>query len=334
LVSVDDPRDGRIPNLSTIETLEVFANQAAVAVENNRLYADLRQRVNDLMSLNEAGRSISGKLDLDLLLSSIVRAASELLGCPHSIVFLPNADGQFVPASTAGYDLDAIRTLCFEPGQGSVGTVAASGRGLLVPDASAEPRLALLPGSSGTLLAVPLSVGGRVIGVLTADKLKCVDSPDRPGLLSTLGDQAAIAVESARLYEETVTRSRELGALLDASAAISSSLELKDVLTALADHLADVLRVSGCAISRWDRDRRCVVTTVDRFKHAERSRPLDEAFDLKDYPLTARVLHERDVVTISGMTGRPTRAKWPSSTSSMRKSCCCCRSWPATRSLV
>lgn len=304
LISVDDPRDGRIPNRSTIETLEVFANQAAIAIENNHLYADLRRRVNDLMSLNEAGRSISGKLDLDPLLSSIVQAASQLLGCPKAIVFLPRADGRFVPARTKGYDPGATANLCFESGQALVGTVAASSRGVLVPDVSAEPRQALLPLTTGALLAVPLSVGGRVIGVLTAEKSQVRGFTETDlVLLSTLGDQAAIAIESARLYEETVTRSRELGDLLDASAAISSSLELTDVLTALADHLADIMQVSGCAISRWDRDRRSVVTTVDRYKHAERIRPVDrtqseEEYELRDYLLTARVLHERDVITI------------------------------------
>ncbi len=300
LISVDDPRDGRIPNRSTIETFEVFANQAAVAIENSRLYADLQRRVNDLMSLNEVGRSISGKLALGLLLSSIVQAANQLLGCLHSVVFLPDAAGRFAPAKAFGYELDAIRALHFEPGEGLVGAVAASGRGLLVPDTSAEPRLALLPGSVGTLLAVPLPVGGRVIGVLTADKGEARGFTETDlVLLSTLGDQAATAIESARLYEETLTRTRELGALLDASAAISSSLELKDVLTALADHLAAVMRVSGCALSRWDRENQRVITMVDRLGHTERVRPPNEAFDLKDYPLTARVLHERDVVVVN-----------------------------------
>ena len=84
---------GRMPDRMTIETLELFANQAAIAVENAYLFSDLQQRLNNLTLFNEVGRSISAQLDLESLLVTVLDAACELVGADHATIFLRDAGG-------------------------------------------------------------------------------------------------------------------------------------------------------------------------------------------------------------------------------------------------
>ncbi|MDY7041230.1 MAG: GAF domain-containing protein [Chloroflexota bacterium] len=81
LISVDAPSDGRAPTQPVVEALEVFANLAAVAIENAWLYEDLQRRIDALALFNEVSRSLSSKLDLDTLLTTVVEASAQLLGC-------------------------------------------------------------------------------------------------------------------------------------------------------------------------------------------------------------------------------------------------------------
>ncbi len=467
MMSVDAPRDGAVPSRATIETLEVFANQAAVAIENAQLYADLRQRVNELMLFNEVSRSISGKLEMESLLATLVEAAAALLHSKHSTIFLfEEAENVLVPRKAHGFALEQIAHLRFAPGEGVAGWVAAEKRGVVVSDASSDPRFVYDPTAADvrSIVAAPLMVGENVIGAIAADKEEVGGFTETDlVLLSTLGDQAAIALENARLYQETqqrvnelsllyktgeavsatleiegtldvalegvsegldfdfvvislvderagevravrgvgvsedqlrqarrrlddtdimadiirtgkteviegwderfdremfereghaalvrvftplvahnhniglveagyrrerrervaeheirllraltdriaaaienaqlyketLDRTRELSALLDASSAIAASLELTDVLTALADHLTQVVGVEGCTLSRWDRDKRGVVTLVDRSAHMAGPDASGTLYRLQDYPLTARVLEVR-----------------------------------------
>ncbi len=87
--------------------------------------------------------------------------------------------------------------------EGITGWVAGSGEPLLAPDVSQEPRYVWLRGSSTrSELAVPLKVAGKVIGVLDAqsERLNAFDESDLT-VMQSLANQAAIAIENARLYE-------------------------------------------------------------------------------------------------------------------------------------
>jgi len=217
LISVDVPRDGRAPTRPVVEALEVFANLAAVAVENAWLYGDLQRRIDALSLFNELSRSLSAKLDLDTLLSTVVEASAQLLGCRSSTIFLlDEADGRFHPRATYGHELERIQSPHFAPGEGLVGEVGATGRSLLLADAAADPRFVPGPDTIGSLLLVPLAIGGRVIGVLAVDdeQKNTFNATDR-SILSTLADQAAIAIENAQLFEEIRSLSRNLEQMVE-----------------------------------------------------------------------------------------------------------------------
>jgi PAS domain S-box-containing protein len=233
--SVDSPTDGRVPRQATIEVLELFANQAAIAVENAYLFSDLQQRLNNLTLFNEVGRSISAKLDLDALLTTVLDAACQLVNSQHATIFLgdPAADGKFTPAKTVGYDLSVISQLQFGPNEGLVGQIIADPRALIIPDVAEDPHYVRFDGAPAlrSMILAPLSVAGQLIGVLTADKPtpKSFTNTDLV-VLSTLADQAAVAIDNARLFEAERDQRTLAEALRDLSASLGRTLNVSDVL--------------------------------------------------------------------------------------------------------
>ena len=245
-IAVDNPTDGRVPRRATIEALELFANQAAIAVENANLFSDLQQRLNTLTLFNEVGRSISAKLDLDSLLSTVLDAACELVGSQHATIFLrdPAADGKFTPARTVGYELSQISDLKFGPNEGMVGQVIVDPRALIIPDVEEDPHYVRHESAPAmrSMLLVPLSVAGQLIGVLTADK-PTPNSFTNTDLvvLSTLADQAAVAIDNARLFEAERDQRTLAETLRDLSANLSRTLNVSDMLDRMLTEVGRVV---------------------------------------------------------------------------------------------
>ena len=214
LLSVDQPRDGRIPDQSVVEALEIFAAQAALAIENARLVETLERRAETLALFNEVSRSANAKLDLSEVLNIVVEMAPRLLGCEHGSIFLLDAEsGRYVPSAAYGFPLEHITSLTFAPGEGLAGAVAETGMPLAVDDVRKDPRF--IPGPSaveiGATVVVPLTVSNQVVGVLCVDRREPhVFSAAEVATLSALADQVAVAVENARLFDKVRRFSHEL----------------------------------------------------------------------------------------------------------------------------
>jgi len=209
MMSVDDPLDRRVPTALTAEVIEVFAAQVALAIENNHLVEDLRRQLNTLRLFNELSRSITTKLDLPLVLNTVVQSVTNLLGYDYATIFLQTKAGQrFLPLATSGYALDLVDEKAFEQ---RVSRVVQTGMPLVVENAVADPRYKAGPVSIGSSLMVPLMVEGRSVGVLAADRKTAGDfTPTEVATLTALADQVAVAVENARLFEEVTRFNEEL----------------------------------------------------------------------------------------------------------------------------
>ncbi len=234
LLSVDTPLGGRIPDRTMIETLELFANQAAIAIENSHLYADLQQRLDNLTQLNEVGRLFSAKLNLDSLLTTVLDASIKLVGSQHATIFLrdPN-DGKFTPHTTIGFELSEISNLRFGPGEGLVGKVIEDRRAIIIPDVRNEPQFVEHPAVSKlrSALLVPLLVADQLIGVLSVDKAAPNGFSETDlVILSTLADQSAVAIDNARLFEAEREQRALAESLRDLAGALNSTLNFNEVV--------------------------------------------------------------------------------------------------------
>jgi PAS domain S-box-containing protein len=212
IMSVDDPLDGRVPTALTAEVTEIFAAQVALAIENNRLIEDLQRQVNTLRLFNELSRSITTKLDLPLVLNTVVQSVTNMLEYDYATIFLQDKVGRrFIPMATSGYSLDLLSGRSFDQSEGGVGTVVRMGMPLVIEDAEADAHYQVGPIDIGSSVMVPLMVEGRSVGVLAADRKSKGDfTPTAVATLTALADQVAVAVENARLFEEVKRFNEEL----------------------------------------------------------------------------------------------------------------------------
>ncbi|HLF24715.1 MAG TPA: GAF domain-containing protein [Anaerolineae bacterium] len=306
ILSVDEPFDGRIPDRATIETLELFANQAAIAVENARLLEDLQQRIDSLTLFNQVSRTISARLDLDGLLATIVDASIELTNAHTATIFLPDeTTGRFAPRKSHGWDVQQIAHLTWAEGEGLVGTVAQEGRALIVPNVRAEPRFTPDPtdASIAAMLLVPIAIGGKVTGVLSVDKItpRSFSNTDLM-LLSTLADQAAIAIENARLLAATQRQLLEQTMLYESTRDLVLARDARGVIAAISERM--VRHLGATALCYYSYDETDDTIRVDyeywtpQATEREHRSALGQVTALADYPHIAAALRARQPQTL------------------------------------
>jgi GAF domain-containing protein len=267
LLSVDQPRDNRVPDRTTIEALEIFAAQAALAIENTHLVDDLTRRVDELTLFNEVAHSISTRLDLQGLFDTVVEAAAELLNAPRSFLFLQDPNDEqpvFVPRCVRGYE--HISALRYRSGEGLVGRVVETATAIVITDAQQDERYSpVLPDAAGTpsldaehtlvssVILVPLIYGGRIVGVLGADHWQpfAFSNADITSL-AALADQAAIAAENASLFEQTQRQLQEMSALNQIGHALSATVDMDELLAVLREQVARLVPTESFYVALYD----------------------------------------------------------------------------------
>lgn len=197
-----------------VQALSVIAGQAAVAIENARLYAESRQSVQRMQTLLEVARTVRSSLSLPVVLDSILTSVREVMPYYLAEIFLPDLDrGHFEIAGSAGYRAEERRTTIRIPlGKGLIGRVYTTGEPLIVADVRLAPEyFDTGVEQAHSLLMVPLRQGDGTIGVLNVEREE-IDSFNEEDLqvLSLFASQAAIAIENARLFSEQQQRVSEL----------------------------------------------------------------------------------------------------------------------------
>ncbi len=191
-----------------VQLLSSIGHQVGVTIENARLFEAEQRRAEQFRVISEVGRRITSILDVDDLLMEIVRLLKETFG--YYLITIGLVEGNEV-VFKAG-DKTHWHEPQFRPpptkvgGTGITAWVATTGEPLLAPDVDEEPRYLLWPDVAETRseLAVPLKTkAGGIIGVLNveSDQLNAFDESDVQ-VLQSLANQAAIAIENARLYEQ------------------------------------------------------------------------------------------------------------------------------------
>ena len=195
----------------------IFANQIANALENARLYQQLKQNVGQLTTLVELAQLVTAMLDVDALLQTVARQIREKVGFARCAVFLSGESARiYQPRLIEGYRAEMFPARGFRRGQGVIGMVAKMRLPLVVTNAQQEMQPMRGFGRAlGTnrYCALPIVIHGSCIGVVLADNHNDTFSQEQVELLSAFVNQAGIALENARLYREMERRYQEIQGL-------------------------------------------------------------------------------------------------------------------------
>jgi PAS domain S-box-containing protein len=215
---------------------QTFATHASTAIDNARLFEAEEQRAVELLGLRQASLSVTASLELEQVLYTIlVSALGFLPGAGNAQIYLYHAD--------SGGNLTFGAALWSEERRGEAVkelqpndltyTVARSGEAVVVNDIHNHALYAqALPDGQGAIVGLPLKIGQRVVGVMNISyphQHRFTEAEMR--VLGLLGDQAAIAIENARLFERAATERRHLGLLYDLGRELAATLQSNEILS-------------------------------------------------------------------------------------------------------
>jgi signal transduction histidine kinase len=211
-----------------IALVKTFADQAVIAIENVRLFTELRERtqalarsVEELQVLGEVGRAVSSTLDLDTVLATIIRRANQLSGTDFGVIYeYDDATEHFRLRATENLDAELaelLRAMPLARGEGAMGRAAETGEPVQIPDILEEGayqssvRDALARSGHRALLAVPLLREDTILGGLVVNRKAPGAFPaETVELLKTFATQSVLAIQNARLFREIADKSAEL----------------------------------------------------------------------------------------------------------------------------
>ncbi len=249
----------RVYSEDEISYLSVFADQAAIAIENARLHDAAVRRAQHLATLNELTRTLATVLDPQAVGREILAAVQVLI--PGAVARLWEYAGDTevlqLVASIGLRDPEGGTTRTFRHGMGLIGTVVAERQPIVCEEVAQDPRFlnkawAAVEGLI-SCVCLPLIQAERVCGALLIyTRVPHAFTDNEVSLLRSLSAHAAIAIERARLFAATGQRASELSALRDVGHAISSQLELFAVLKAVVTGATHLLGSQHAQILLWD----------------------------------------------------------------------------------
>jgi signal transduction histidine kinase len=198
----------RMFTLEDIELLEVVANKASIAIEHARVFAaerEARMRLERLQSVTDAAL---GYLELDELLAELLARTRELLNTDTAAVLLLDPQGNDLVARAAvGLEEEVDQSVRIPFGKGFAGRIAAECRPIVLDDVDHADVLNPILREKGvkSLLGAPLMVSDTALGVIHVGTLEPrLFTQDDQKLLELVASRAALAIEKARIHEETV----------------------------------------------------------------------------------------------------------------------------------
>lgn len=233
-----------------------------IVTEEVKTRQELQNKSDRLERLAAMSKEIASGLDLGRVLELVVVNAVELTGAGGGVVGLLDQDGKRIIYPYAyGVAMD-ISEISFPPGTGLVGQVMENREPVLLDDHTAYPAHLQILGDSSpkALLAVPLVIGERSVGslvVFSGEKDKCFTVEDQQ-MAMAVADQAAVAIENARLFEETHERLRVRRELTRTAVSIASGLDLDRILAAVVRHAADIIKADAAMIAMLDEEEEVI----------------------------------------------------------------------------
>lgn len=239
------------------ELLCSFTRQAAVGIENVMLFDETQQRLADLADLSRASARVGSTLEQTAITEIVVESVARALRVPVAAIALLDGGGElFLPeGGHRGLPPSFVRHFDVRPDSIAF-SVIEDQRIKIIADIAKEGRSgdSLIEGLNlGSLICAPLKGRAGVLGVLiAADYVARKSRPHEEALMSAYANEAALALQNAFHHQAVAGHARELEGILEATKALSSTLELQPVLDHLASAATSLLDVPVCSIRLLD----------------------------------------------------------------------------------
>jgi GAF domain-containing protein len=235
-----------------VRLLTTIAGSLNVALENARLFEETRQRAAELAIVNNVGQALAEQLELDALIERLGDQLQEVFNADLVYVALHDAATDMIDFAYYSESGERRENPSFRYGEGLTSRILQTRVPLLLnrPEAFRELGVPVVGTPAKSYLGVPIISGTDAIGVVS------VQSMQRAGrfgasdsrLLSTIAANVGIAIQNARLYQETRRRASEMAALAELGREVGGLLELDPILGRTAERARELLEADTSAV--------------------------------------------------------------------------------------
>lgn len=275
--------------------LILFANQIAAAMELTGLFQGQAQRQHELEILRQASLAFATTPAREALTAVILEYALRLVAADNVILFF-YADDVLTFGALLWNTQDAIAPTHWTPREnGFTYTVARTGQPIVVDEVNVHPIFTTWQWG-GAIVGLPLKGGGRVRAVLNVS----YETPHRFSaeelrLLELLADQASVALENARNYEEIQRQLRDAQILHRAGEALNRTLSFQETLEQLADFFMEAFDVQMCSMSRFHPERDEIQVLLDRDPRPESIAAPGALYRISEHPYLVDLMRGKKV---------------------------------------